>query len=212
VLEATGFYPGRSGRDHLRAFATAAEIPIQRVDQVLAVVGLEDAAQRRVGGYSLGMRQRLGIATALLGDPEILILDEPANGLDPDGIRWIREFMRGFVGDGRTILVSSHVLAEIAQVADDVLIIDKGRLVAQAPVAELTARTSGAVRVRSPQAKRLYELLGPAAAVESDGALLVQGRSAAEVGELAAANGIVLHELVEEAATLEEAFLELTAE
>jgi ABC-2 type transport system ATP-binding protein len=212
VLEATGFYPGRSGRDHLRAFATAAEIPIQRVDQVLAVVGLEDAAQRRVGGYSLGMRQRLGIATALLGDPEILILDEPANGLDPDGIRWIREFMRGFVGDGRTILVSSHVLAEIAQVADDVLIIDKGRLVAQAPVAELTARTSGAVRVRSPQAKRLYELLGPAAAVESDGALLVQGRSAAEVGELAAANGIVLHELVEEAATLEEAFLELTAD
>jgi len=212
VLEATGFYLGRSGRDHLRAFATAAEIPIQRVDQVLAVVGLEDAAQRRVGGYSLGMRQRLGIATALLGDPEILILDEPANGLDPDGIRWIREFMRGFVGDGRTILVSSHVLAEIAQVADDVLIIDKGRLVAQAPVAELTARTSGAVRVRSPQAKRLYELLGPAAAVESDGALLVQGRSAAEVGELAAANGIVLHELVEEAATLEEAFLELTAE
>jgi len=212
VLEATGFYPGRSGRDHLRAFATAAEIPIQRVDQVLAVVGLEDAANRRVGGYSLGMRQRLGIATALLGDPEILILDEPANGLDPDGIRWIREFMRGFVGDGRTILVSSHVLAEIAQVADDVLIIDKGRLVAQAPVAELTARTSGAVRVRSPQAKRLHELLGPAAAVESEGALLVQGRSAAEVGELAAANGIVLHELVEEAATLEEAFLELTAE
>jgi ABC-2 type transport system ATP-binding protein len=148
----------------------------------------------------------------LLGDPEMLILDEPANGLDPDGIRWIREFMRGFVHDGRTILVSSHVLAEVAQVADDVVIIDKGRLVAQAPVAELTARTSGAVRVRSPQAERLHELLGTETTVESNGVLLVHGRSAAEVGELAAANGIVLHELVQEAATLEQAFLELTAE
>jgi ABC-2 type transport system ATP-binding protein len=212
VLEATGFYPGRSGRDHLRAISAAAEIPAQRADEVLALVGLESDANRRVGGYSLGMRQRLGIATALLGDPEILILDEPANGLDPDGIRWIREFMRGFVHDGRTILVSSHVLAEVAQVADDVVIIDKGRLVAQAPVAELTARTSGAVRVRSPQAERLHELLGTETTVESNGVLLVHGRSAAEVGELAAANGIVLHELVQEAATLEQAFLELTAE
>jgi ABC-2 type transport system ATP-binding protein len=158
------------------------------------------------------MRQRLGIAAALLGDPEILILDEPANGLDPDGIRWIRDFMRDFVrGGGRTILVSSHVLAEVAQVADDVVIIDKGRLVAQAPVAELTARASGAVRVRSPQADRFRELLGPQT-TESNGTLLVQGRSAAEVGELAAANGIVLHELVEEAASLEDAFLELTRE
>jgi ABC-2 type transport system ATP-binding protein len=212
VLEATGFYPGRSGHDHLRAIATAAEIPVQRADEVLRIVELEAVARRRVGGYSLGMRQRLGIATALLGDPEILILDEPANGLDPDGIRWIREFMREFVHGGRTILVSSHVLAEVAQVADDVVIIDKGRLVAQAPVAELTARTSGAVRVRSPQADRLHELLGIDTTVESDGVLLVQGRSAAEVGELAAANGIVLHELTQEAATLEQAFLELTAE
>jgi ABC-2 type transport system ATP-binding protein len=212
VLEATGFYPGRSGRNHLRAFATAAEVPGGRIDEVLAVVGLEAAADRRVGGYSLGMRQRLGIAAALLGDPEILILDEPANGLDPDGIRWIRDFMRDFVrGGGRTILVSSHVLAEVAQVADDVVIIDKGRLVAQAPVAELTARASGAVRVRSPQADRFRELLGPQT-TESNGTLLVQGRSAAEVGELAAANGIVLHELVEEAASLEDAFLELTRE
>jgi len=212
VLEATGFYPGRSGRDHLRAMAAAAEIGAQRADEVLALVGLEGAAKRRVGGYSLGMRQRLGIATALLGDPEILILDEPANGLDPDGIRWIREFMREFVHDGRTILVSSHVLGEVAQVADDVVIIDKGRLVAQAPVPELTARASGAVRVRSPQANRLHELLGTETAVESNGVLLVEGRSAAEVGELAAANGIVLHELVQEAATLEQTFLELTAE
>jgi ABC-2 type transport system ATP-binding protein len=212
VLEATGFYPGRSGRDHLRAFATAGRIPGRRVDEVLTVVGLEGAANRRVGGYSLGMRQRLGIATALLGEPEILILDEPANGLDPDGIRWIREFMRGFVHDGRTVLVSSHVLAEVAQVADEVVIIDKGRLVAQASVAELTERTAGAVRVRSPQADRLRELLGADATVESDGVLLVQGRTAAEVGELAAANAIVLHELVQETATLEQAFLELTAE
>ena len=212
VLEASGFYPGRSGRDHLRAVATAARIPRSRVDDVLATVGLEGAAARRVGGYSLGMCQRLGIATALLGDPEILILDEPANGLDPDGIRWIREFMRHFAGGGRTILVSSHVLAEVAQVADDVVIIHKGRLVAQGPVAELTARASGGVRVRSPQAGRLRELLGEETTTTPDGALLVQGRSAGEVGELAAANGVVLHELVQEAATLEDAFLELTAE
>ena len=126
VLEATGFYPGRSGRDHLRAVATAGRVPQPRVDEVLRLVGLEGSARRRVGGYSLGMRQRLGIATALLGDPEILILDEPANGLDPDGIRWLREFMRGFASDGRTILVSSHVLAEVSQVADDVVIVDRG--------------------------------------------------------------------------------------
>ena len=212
VLEATGFYPGRSGRNHLRAVAAAAEVPAGRVDEVLGIVGLDAPSDRRVGGYSLGMRQRLGIATALLGDPEILILDEPANGLDPDGIHWIREFMRDFVGGGRTILVSSHVLAEVAQVADDVVIIDKGRLVAQAPVSELTARTSGAVRVRSPQSDRLRELLGAETAVESNGAVLVHGRSAADVGELAAANGIVLHELVQETATLEDAFLELTRE
>ncbi|HKG10738.1 MAG TPA: ABC transporter ATP-binding protein [Gaiellaceae bacterium] len=212
VLEATGFYPGRSGRNHLRAVAAAAGVPAGRIDEVLGVVGLEAAADRRVGGYSLGMRQRLGIATALLGEPEVLVLDEPANGLDPDGIHWIREFMRDYVRGGRTILVSSHVLAEVAQVADEVVIIDKGRLVAQAPVAELTARASGAVRVRSPQADRLRELLGAETVAESDGVLLVRGRSAAEVGELAAGNGIVLHELVQETATLEEAFLELTRE
>jgi ABC-2 type transport system ATP-binding protein len=168
-----------------------------------------------VKGYSLGMRQRLGIATALLGDPEILILDEPANGLDPDGIRWLRDFMRGFVGPGRTILVSSHVLSEVSQVADDVVIVDKGRLVAQAPVAELTARASGGVRVRSPQGDRLRELLA-AAGLEAtsvpDGALFVPNATAAQVGELAAASGVVLHELVQETATLEQAFLELTGQ
>jgi ABC-2 type transport system ATP-binding protein len=215
VLEATGFYPGRSGRDHLRAVATAGRIPQPRVDEVLVLVGLEGAARRRVGGYSLGMRQRLGIATALLGDPEILILDEPANGLDPDGIHWLREFMRGFVGGGRTILVSTHVLAEVSQVADDVVIVDRGRLVAQAPVGELTARAAGGVRVRSPEAARLRELLselGRAVTAASDGALLVRNATAAQVGEVAAANGVVLHELVQEAATLEQAFLELTAQ
>jgi ABC-2 type transport system ATP-binding protein len=215
VLEATGFYPGRSGRDHLRTVATAARIPAQRADEVLALVGLEDAARRRVKGYSLGMRQRLGIAAALLGDPEILVLDEPANGLDPDGIRWLRDFMRGFVGGGRTILVSSHVLSEVSQVADDVVIVDRGRLVAQGPVAELTGRASGGVRVRSPQAERLRDLLtaaGYQATTASDGALFVEGSTAAQVGELAAANGVVLHELVQEAATLEQAFLELTSQ
>jgi ABC-2 type transport system ATP-binding protein len=214
VLEATGFYPGRNGRDHLRAIATAARVPRQRVGEVLALVGLESAAKRRVKGYSLGMRQRLGIATALLGDPEILILDEPANGLDPDGIRWLRDFMRQFASGGRTILVSSHVLAEVAQVADDVVIVDKGRLVAQAPVSELTARASGGVRVRSPQAGQLRELLtaaGLEATSAGDGTLLVQDATGAQVGEIAAANSIVLHELTQEAATLEQAFLELTA-
>ena len=214
VLEATGFYPGRSGRDHLRAIATAARIPHERVGEVLELVGLESAAKRRVKGYSLGMRQRLGIATALLGDPEILILDEPANGLDPDGIRWLRDFMRRFASGGRTILVSSHVLAEVSQVADDVVIVDKGRLVAQAPVSELTAQASGGVRVRSPQADRLLALLTAAdleATKAGDGALLVRNATGPQVGEIAAANSIVLHELVQEAATLEEAFLELTA-
>jgi ABC-2 type transport system ATP-binding protein len=139
VLEAGGFHPGRSARDHLRIQATAAGLSRARVDQVLEQTGLAGAARRRVGGFSLGMRQRLGLAAALLGDPEVLILDEPANGLDPEGVHWLRGLVRGLAAEGRTVLVSSHLLAEIARTADQVVIIDKGRLVTQAAMAELTA-------------------------------------------------------------------------
>ena len=140
VLEATDFHPGRSGRNHLLTLTRATGLPDSRADEVLRVVGLEGAARRRVKGYSLGMRQRLGLAAALLGDPELLILDEPANGLDPEGVRWLRDFLRTFAAGGRTVLVSSHVLAEVAQTVDRVLIVNRGRLVTEAPLAELTAR------------------------------------------------------------------------
>jgi ABC-2 type transport system ATP-binding protein len=211
VLETSTFHPGRSGRNHLRTIATAAGIPRGRVEELLELVGLSGAARRRVGGYSLGMRQRLGLAAALMGDPEILVLDEPANGLDPEGIRWLRTFLRGLAAEGRTVLVSSHVLAELAQTADDVAIIAKGRLVAHAPVDELTARAGAATRVRSPEAARLRELLAAEGieATEAGEALAVKA-APERVGELAAANGIVLHELTTESSSLEEVVLELT--
>ncbi len=141
VLESNDFHPGRSGRDHLRALALAAEIPTDRVTEVLSMVELESAADRRVGTFSLGMRQRLGLAAALLGDPELLVLDEPANGLDPAGVRWLRAFLSGFADQGRSVLVSSHMLAEVAQAVDEVVIIDRGRAVASFQVAELSGRT-----------------------------------------------------------------------
>jgi ABC-2 type transport system ATP-binding protein len=211
VLETSTFHPGRSGRNHLRTIATAAGIPRGRVEELLELVGLSGAARRRVGGYSLGMRQRLGLAAALMGDPEILVLDEPANGLDPEGIRWLRTFLRGLAAEGRTVLVSSHVLAELAQTADDVAIIANGRLVAHAPVDELTARAGAATRVRSPEAARLRELLAAEGieATEAGEALAVKAPPE-RVGELAAANGIVLHELTTESSSLEEVVLELT--
>ena len=143
VLEATDFHPGRSGRDHLRMLSRAARLPDARVDEVLRLVELDAAAGRRVKGYSLGMRQRLGLAAALLGDPELLILDEPANGLDPEGVRWLRDFLRAFAADSRTVLVSSHVLAEVAQTVDQVLIINHGRLVVESSLEQLTARVGG---------------------------------------------------------------------
>jgi ABC-2 type transport system ATP-binding protein len=143
VLEAADLHPGRSARDHLRVLALAAHLPGSRVDEMLALVDLDGAATRRVKGFSLGMRQRLGLAAALLGDPELLLLDEPANGLDPEGIRWLRDFLRALAGEGRTVLVSSHLLAEVAQTVDDVLIIDHGRLVAAGPLTALTANGNG---------------------------------------------------------------------
>jgi ABC-2 type transport system ATP-binding protein len=214
VLEATDFHPGRSGRNHLRMLGRAVGISDARVDEVLKLVELDGAANRRVKGYSLGMRQRLGLASALLGDPELLILDEPANGLDPEGVRWLRDFLRAFAADGRTVLVSSHVLAEVAQTVDNVLIIAKGRLVIESPLAELTSRVGGSVRVRSPQASELREALvrdGIEVASGDDGALVVHGAPIERVGEIAAASGIVLHELATTGASLEEIFLELTS-
>jgi ABC-2 type transport system ATP-binding protein len=214
VLEATDFHPGRTGRNHLRTLSRAVGLPDSRVDEVLRIVELEEAANRRVKGYSLGMRQRLGLASALLGDPELLVLDEPANGLDPEGVRWLRDFLRAFAGGGHTVLVSSHVLAEVAQTVDHVLIINRGRMVTTARLDELTARVGGAVRVRSPQAGELEAALRRAG-IEStsvDHAIFAHGTTSERVGEVAAAAGIVLHELVAEESSLEEVFLELTSE
>jgi ABC-2 type transport system ATP-binding protein len=214
VLEASSFHPGRSGRNHLRVVATASGLPRSRVDEVLEIVGLSGDAARRVGGYSLGMRQRLSLAAALLGDPRVFILDEPANGLDPQGIRWLRELLQSLAGEGRTILISSHVLAEVEQIADEVVIIHRGKFVEHATTAELAARAAGGIRVRSPQADRLRAVLEQAGikVSASDGDLLsVADTTTAQVGDLAAANGIVLHELVAETSSLEQAFLELTS-
>src|SRR5471030_1798666 len=159
VLEATDFHPGRSGRDHLRTLSRAVDLADSRVDEVLRLVELEGAAKRRVKGYSLGMRQRLGLAAALLGDPELLILDEPANGLDPEGVRWLRDFLRDFAAAERTVLISSHVLAEVAQTVDQVLIINRGKLVVESSLEQLTARVGGSVRVRTSEVAKLQEAL-----------------------------------------------------
>jgi len=215
VLEASDFHPGRSGRNHLRVLAAATGIPRSRVEEVLEVVDLQDAAGRRAGGYSLGMRQRLSLAGALLGDPRILVLDEPANGLDPQGIRWLREFLRSLAGEGRTIFISSHVLAEVEQIVDEVVIIHRGKFVVQATTAELVARAAGGIRARSPQADQLRAALEQAGVkvASSEGDLLtLADATTAQVGEIAAAKGIVLHELVAESSSLEEAFLDLTSQ
>jgi ABC-2 type transport system ATP-binding protein len=211
VLEASEVHPGRSGRNHLRVQAAAVGLPRTRVEEVLALVELTAAAKRRVKGYSLGMRQRLGLATALLGDPEVPVLDEPANGLDPAGIRWLRDLLRSLAAEGRTILVSSHVLAEVAQTVDRVVIIHRGRLIRQASIGEVLAGAQGGTRVRTPDAERFQTLLTGAggSVAEADGAFVVD-LAPERVGELAAANGVVLHELTVEHATLEEVFLELT--
>jgi len=213
-LEVAGAHPGRSGRNHLRALAAMAGLPASRVDEVLRLVELESAADRRAGKYSLGMRQRLGLAATLLGDPRVLVLDEPANGLDPQGIRWLRDFLRAMAAEGRTVLVSSHVLAEVAQTVDDVVVIHRGRLVQQGPVQSLTAAGAG-VLVRTPRPDVLRTALDRAGltAVEApDGALVVDGGEAAQVGEIAFAAGVPLHELAPRSTSLEEAFLALTTD
>jgi ABC-2 type transport system ATP-binding protein len=215
VLEASSFHPGRSARNHLRAVATAAGLPATRADQVLEQVGLTQAARRRVGGFSLGMRQRLGLATALLGDPRVLILDEPANGLDPEGVHWLRGLLRQLADQGRTVLVSSHVLAEVAQTVDQVVIIAGGRLVTQSTLAALTARTDQLVRVRTPHAAALRSLLATQGIqTDADGAdqLLAAGTTTETVGKAAAAAGIVIYEMGAERSNLEDVFLQLTTQ
>jgi ABC-2 type transport system ATP-binding protein len=188
-------------------------VSVSRVDEVLALVDLKSAAGRRAKGYSLGMRQRLSLAAALLGDPEILILDEPANGLDPEGVRWLREFLREFAAEGRTVLISSHLLAEVAQTVDHVVIISRGRLVVESPLDELTARLTGTIRVdtTTPDALELALRDAGVAADRKNGVLLVHGVTADRIGEIALAAHVELRQLVTESSTLEDVFLELTA-
>jgi ABC-2 type transport system ATP-binding protein len=215
VLEASSAHRGRTGRNHLRIVCAAAGLPSSRADEVLEMVGLAPAAKRKFRGYSLGMRQRLGIATAMLGDPRVLILDEPANGLDPEGIRWMREFLRALAAQGRTVFVSSHLLSEMEQLADDVIIIGAGTMIAQGTVDQiLDGRTqSGTVRVRTPGAAVLtaeLRSLGAGVTTADSGALLVTGLDAPAVGRCALAAQVELHELVAEKPDLEQVFLELT--
>jgi ABC-2 type transport system ATP-binding protein len=210
-LEVTGFHPGRTARNHLRVVAIQGGLETGGIDRVLAVTGMTGFASRRVGGFSMGMKQRLALSAALLGEPEVLVLDEPANGLDPAGVAWLRSFLRGFASNGGAVLISSHILAEVAAVADRVAVIDRGRMVHEGPMGDLTADGS-AVIVRSPDAARLRPALEAegATVTEAEGALEVGGLPIEQVGELAARDGLILHELRTRANTLEQAFLSLT--
>lgn len=221
LLDATWVHPNRSARSHLRWLATSNRLPLARVDEVLELVGLTSVAGKRAGGFSLGMSQRLGIAGALLGDPRVLLFDEPVNGLDPEGILWIRKFMHQLAAQGRTVFVSSHLLSEMALTAQDLVVIGRGRLIAQCSTEEFTAN-HGALetRVRSPQLDDLSAMLTKAGATvrpdesgtDEKPAVVVAGMDAAAIGELAAGNGVVLHELSPRTGSLEEAFLQLTGD
>ena len=213
LLDAKAVHGGRKAYNHLLLLAQSNGIRTSRVDEVLRIVGLEGVARRRAGGFSLGMGQRLGIAAALLGDPGILMFDEPVNGLDPEGIAWVRQLMRALAAEGRTVFVSSHLMSEMALTADHLIVIGKGRLIRDESITQFVESSSRhSVRVRSPQLDRLEEILKRAGASLSsdDGALDVHGLEAAAIGELAASNGLVLHELTPKRASLEEAFMELT--
>ena len=216
VLEASSAHRGRTGRNHLRMICKAAGLPETRADEVLELVGLTPAAKRKFKGYSLGMRQRLGIAAAMLGDPRVLILDEPANGLDPEGIRWMRDLLKALAAEGRTVLVSSHLLGEMQLLADDVVIVAAGKLVRQGPVDDVLGSLGGGthVRVRTPQAADLtaaLSTLNATVSAQADGSLLVTGAEPAAVGHAAFAASVELHELSAERGDLEQVFLQLTA-
>ena len=217
VLEGPQFHPGRTGRNHLRMLAMAAGLPAGRVDELLRLVELDSAGGKRVKGYSLGMRQRLSLAAALLGDPRALVLDEPANGLDPQGIRWLRDFLRAQAAEGRTVLISSHVLAEVAQTVDEVVVVTRGRLVAQGSLDELTQGAAAPVWVRSPDAERLRGALA-AKGIEAEPGeagsdwLRVPDASLETVGTTAAENGVAVFELYRPRQSLESVFFELTSE
>ncbi|WP_433701569.1 ATP-binding cassette domain-containing protein [Nocardiopsis sp. CA-288880] len=216
VLDARAVHPGRSARSHLLALARTHRIPDRRVDEVLDTVGLAGAARRRAGAFSLGMGQRLGIAAALLGDPRLLVLDEPVNGLDPDGVRWVRDLMRSMAAEGRTVFVSSHLMSEMQLTADHLVVIGRGRLITDAPLAEVLDNSAwSAVRVRAPHPEDLVTALeAEGAGVERPGAgeLLVTGVPIERVGELAHRAGVALHELSPREASLEQAYRELTSD
>jgi len=214
LLEARALHPGRSARDHLRWLAASNAIPAGRVDEVLGLVGLEDVAGQRVGRFSLGMGQRLGIAVALLGDPPVVVLDEPVNGLDPEGIRWVRTLARTLAAEGRTVFLSSHLMSEMALTADHLVVIGRGRVLADCSMPEFIAEHAASyVRLRSPQRGPVAELLRreglEVASVDDE--LRVQGRDAAAVGELVGRQGLLLHELTLVSSSLEDAFMTLTA-
>jgi len=219
LLEARAVHPGRTARAHLRALAATHGIPDRRVDEVIDLTGLASVARRRVGGFSLGMGQRLGIAVALLGDPHTLILDEPVNGLDPEGVLWVRRLARSLAAEGRTVFLSSHLMSEMALTADHVIVIGRGRILADAPVTDVVeAASRRAVTVRTPGPTTLRTALEHAGAavvvpdVAHEGSLEVTGLDAAAIGEIALTAGVAVHELTPVASTLEDAYLELTAD
>ena len=215
LLDANWIHPNRSARSHLRFMAASNKIPVSRVDEVLEIVGLSSVAKRAAGKFSLGMKQRLGLAGALLGDPKVLLFDEPVNGLDPEGIFWVRTFMKNLAAQGKTVFVSSHLLSEMALTADHLIVIGRGRLIADSSTEEFIARsTQTSVRVRSPRLPELRSALGQAglAFTDADNALIVTGAPTEQIGDLAGAAGITLHELSPQAGSLEEAFIQLTAD
>jgi ABC-2 type transport system ATP-binding protein len=215
MLEARAIHTGRSAYNHLRALAETHGMTRSRVDEVIDLVGLSDVARKRVGSFSLGMGQRLGIASALLGDPQTVILDEPVNGLDPEGIRWVRTLLKELAGDGRTVFLSSHMMSEMALTAEHLVVVGRGRLIADTSVDDFVRQASAgaAVRVRSPAADRLREVLVQAGGVveSSEGDVLeVRGTSSERIGELASESGLTLHELTPQQVSLEEAFMRIT--
>jgi ABC-2 type transport system ATP-binding protein len=215
LLDAKAFHPARTARNHLRWLALANDIPLKRIDEVLDQVGLSSAADKRAGKFSLGMSQRLGIAACLLGDPRVLLFDEPVNGLDPEGIRWVRHFLRDLAAEGRTVFVSSHLISEMSLTADRLVVIGRGRLIVETSVSDFVARSGGgAVKLVTPDTTAFVPALtGAGATVEDgDGSLHVKGLTTADIGDLACRNGLRIHELTPITASLEDAFMELTQE